>query len=146
MGRALAAEGHHIVVTGAAKESALCAHITQEVPGAVSTAGTLGLDALTNLVADAALLLCGDTGVAHLATACATPSVVLFGPTPPHRWGPLIDPALHTVLWHGDPADRAWGDPHGAVIDPRLAAITIVEVLDAMRALFSVAPSHSALR
>ncbi len=146
VGRALAAEGHRIIVTGAAKESALCARITHELPGALNTAGTLDLDALTDVVANAALLLCGDTGVAHLATACATPSVLLFGPTPPHRWGPLIDQALHTVLWHGDPADGAWGDPHGAVIDPRLEAITSIEVLDAMQALFSVAPSHSALR
>lgn len=137
VGRALAAEGHRIVVTGAAKESALCAHITQEVPGALSTAGTLGLDALTEAITNAALLLCGDTGVAHLATACTTPSVLLFGPTPPHRWGPLIDQALHTVLWHGDPAASAWGDPHSAVIDPRLEAITSAEVLDAARALLS---------
>ena len=31
--------------------------------------------------------LCGDTGVAHLATAFGTPSVVLFGPTSAHRVG-----------------------------------------------------------
>src|SRR5207237_79615 len=42
-------------------------------------------------------LVCGDTGVAHLATALGTPSVLLFGPVPPSRWGPLADPELHTV-------------------------------------------------
>ena len=29
---------------------------------------------------------CGDTGIAHLASALGTPSVILFGPTSPERW------------------------------------------------------------
>ena len=41
---------------------------------------------LTAVVAAAARVVCGDTGVAHLATALGTPSVVLFGPTSPARW------------------------------------------------------------
>ena len=135
--RALAAEGHPVVVTGAADESPLCAQLAQAVPGALNTAGALDLDALTALVAEAALALCGDTGVAHLATACATPSVLLFGPTPPRRWGPLIDQPLHTVLWHGRPVSSPWGDPHSDVIDERLDAVTVEEVLDAARALLA---------
>jgi predicted dinucleotide-binding enzyme len=47
---------------------------------------------LAALVAGAALVVCGDTGPGHLATAFGTPSVLLFGPTPPsvgdHR--PLV--------------------------------------------------------
>ncbi|WP_366246761.1 glycosyltransferase family 9 protein [Cellulomonas sp. 73-145] len=57
-----------------------------------SRAGTLTIPALADVVAHAAVLTCGDTGVAHLATALGTPSVLLFGPTPPqlgpgHRRG-----------------------------------------------------------
>jgi len=137
LARALAAEGHPVVVTGAADEFPLCAQLAQAVPGALNTAGTLDLDALTALIGEAALVLCGDTGVAHLATACATPSVLLFGPTPPHRWGPLIDQPLHTVLWHGRPGGSPWGDPHSDAIDPRLDAVTVEEVLDAARVLLA---------
>jgi ADP-heptose:LPS heptosyltransferase len=48
-------------------------------------------------VASARLVACGDTGVAHLATALSTPSVVLFAGSPrlwgPPRWHP------HISLW-----------------------------------------------
>ena len=40
-------------------------------------------------------VVCGDTGVAHLATAFGTPSVVLFGPTPPRRVGPAAGRPRH---------------------------------------------------
>jgi ADP-heptose:LPS heptosyltransferase len=39
-------------------------------------------------VAAARVVLCGDTGIAHLATALGTPSIVMFGHTPPAFWGP----------------------------------------------------------
>jgi ADP-heptose:LPS heptosyltransferase len=50
-------------------------------------------------------VLCADTGVAHLATAFGTPSVVLFGPTPPARWGPPPERTRHRVLWSGGRGD-----------------------------------------
>jgi ADP-heptose:LPS heptosyltransferase len=30
-----------------------------------------------------------DTGMLHLAAACGTPLVALFGPTPPEEWCPI---------------------------------------------------------
>jgi ADP-heptose:LPS heptosyltransferase len=77
----------------------------------------------------------GDTGIAHLATGYRTPSVLLFGPTPPAWWGPLLDRHLHRVLWHEELFDTAprrapragWREPH-----PALAAITVEEVLAAV--------------
>ena len=55
--------------------------------------------------------------------------MLLFGPTSPSQWGPIIDPELHTVLWHGRASPP--GDPHGDAVDPALAAITVDEVLAA---------------
>ncbi|WP_108847917.1 glycosyltransferase family 9 protein [Dietzia lutea] len=127
--RALAEDGHRVVITGSADEAALTAEVAGSTPGATDAGGALDLDALTDLVRGAALVLSGDTGIAHLATALATPSVVLFGPVPPRWWGPLIDPHLHHVLWHGDPDADSWGDPHGDVVDPRLDAVRTDEVL-----------------
>jgi len=88
-------------------------------------AGRTDLGHLAALVADARLVVAGDTGVAHLASAYATPSVLLFGPTPPSRWGP--PPGPHTVLWHG----TGVGDPHAAEPDPALLRIGVDEVLTA---------------
>jgi hypothetical protein len=120
-------QGREVVLTGGPHEVDLCRRVARAAGGGDCTAGDLDLPALTALVARARLLLCGDTGVAHLATALATPSVLLFGPVAPSAWGPAVDPDLHVVLWHGD----GTGDPHGAEPDPHLLRITVEEVLDA---------------
>jgi ADP-heptose:LPS heptosyltransferase len=89
--------GHRVVVTGGEGEAA-----PQDV--GENLVGRLSLDELAALVADARLVISGDTGVAHLATAYSRPSVVLFGPISPRLWGP---PRLrrHQVLW--DPFTRS---------------------------------------
>jgi ADP-heptose:LPS heptosyltransferase len=63
------------------------------------------------------VVACGDTGVAHLASALRRPSVVLFGPTSPSRWGPPPLP-IHRVIWTGRE-----GDPHADRPDPGLLEI-----------------------
>lgn len=127
--RRLAAGGHDVVLTGAAGELDRCEEVRRSAdlpPGAV-LAGHTDLAALAALVAHARLVVCGDTGVAHLASAYGTPSVLLFGPTAPARWGPP-ESGPHTVLWHGD----GRGDPWGSEPDPALLRITVEEVLDAV--------------
>jgi ADP-heptose:LPS heptosyltransferase len=125
--------GVQVVLTGGPGERALAAGVAEGagLPSSRSTAGELSLRALAELVAGAALLICGDTGVAHLATALGTPSVLLFGPVPPSRWGPLADPELHKVLWHGTRLGK--GDPHADRPDPALLRITVDEVVAAAR-------------
>jgi len=136
VGVALAADGWHVVVTGSGGERALTRSVTPA--GGTDLAGTLDLDTLASVVAHAGLVVCGDTGVAHLATAYGTPSVVLFGPTPPRWWGPAVDAGLHRVLWHGQEIageDLYRGDPHAPAVDPALALVTTAEVVAAARDL-----------
>ncbi|MFH5821529.1 glycosyltransferase family 9 protein [Georgenia sp. AZ-5] len=149
LARRLAGAGHRVVVTGSAGERDLCAAVVAGArderaaggAGVTCLAGALDLPALAEVVGRARLLVCGDTGVAHVATALGTPSVVLFGPTPPAWWGPAVDTDRHVVIWHG----TGPGDPHGAEVDPALAAITAEEVWDAARGLLSSAPATAAL-
>lgn len=94
-------------------------------------AGRTDLAGLTDVVGRAALVVCGDTGVAHLASALGTPSVVLFGPAPPDRWGPPPD-GPHVVLTD---ARRRRGDPFADDPDPALLAVTVDDVLGAATAL-----------
>jgi ADP-heptose:LPS heptosyltransferase len=82
---------------------------------------------LAALVAGAARVLCADTGIAHLATALGTPSVVLFGPTSPARWGPPADRPQHRALWAGQ-----HGHPNGATPDPGLLSLEPHDVLEAI--------------
>ena len=126
---ALAIGGIDVLVTGSAAEWDLCARVADA--GGRSLAGGLDLDGLADVVARARLVLCGDTGVGHLATAFGTPSVLLFGPSPPTWWGPAIDPDQHAVIWHGDPSPTSTGDPHADTVDPALARVEVEEVLEA---------------
>jgi ADP-heptose:LPS heptosyltransferase len=144
----LSERGYPVTLTGGPGETHLCDDIiarTVDLAGAAhapgNLAGRLELPALAGRVAAARLLVCGDTGVAHLATAYRTRSVLLFGPTSPRRWGPAVDPDLHTVLWHGD--DDHPGDPHGSTVDPALARIVVDEVLSAARSQLASRPTKS---
>ncbi|VXB36277.1 glycosyltransferase family 9 protein [Citricoccus sp. K5] len=140
---ALAADGHRVLITGSATESGLGHAVASGLAGVEDHTGGQGLSGLSTMVREAALVLSADTGVAHLATGWCVPSVVLFGPVPPARWGPAIDPDLHTVLWHGDPDAGSWGDPHGDTLDPLLEKVSVDEVLDAARVLLRPYPSLS---
>jgi ADP-heptose:LPS heptosyltransferase len=112
------------VITGSAAERDLSLQID---PHALILAGETDLLTLAATIANARGVICGDTGVAHLATAFGTPSVVLFGPTPPSEWGPPPSRPQHRALWAG-----RRGDPHGAEPDPGLLAITAADVIDAL--------------
>ncbi len=134
--RALVDAGHDVTLTGGPAERDLCASVAGHADRPVRVlAGVLDVPGLAAVVAGARLVVCGDTGVAHVATAVGAPSVLLFGPTPPRWWGPALDVDRHVVLWHGAP-DRP-GDPHGATVDPALAAVTVDEVLAAAAPLLA---------
>ncbi len=124
---ALAAQGRRVVITGAPAEADLVEQVATEagLPGSAVWPGSQDLLSLVALIADCRLLICGDTGVGHVATATGTPSVLLFGPTPPALWGPRGD-GRHVALWAGDR-----GDPHADSPDPGLLLLTVPRVLDA---------------
>jgi ADP-heptose:LPS heptosyltransferase len=125
------AERGQVVVTGSTAELPLCRRVAAEAGLARSAVAAGGsLDGLISRVARAARVVCGDTGAAHLATALGTPSVVLFGPTPPDRWGALIDRPLHREIWMG----RS-GDPHADVPFEGLLEIGVERVLRELEVL-----------
>ncbi|MCU1499221.1 MAG: glycosyl transferase, family 9 [Acidimicrobiales bacterium] len=123
--------GHRVVLTGSAADAPLTAAIASRAALAprADLAGRTDLTQLAALVADARLVICGDTGVAHLASAYATRSILLFGPTSPATWGPPAD-GPHRVIWMG-----RTGDPHGVMPDPGLLDISVDDVIDAFQVL-----------
>lgn len=127
--RVLAERGHRVVVTGSAADAPIAAELARRagLPPRAVLAGRTGMAELAAVIAYARLVVSGDTGAAHLATAYRTPSVVLFGSMAPHRWGPPPERPEHWSLWHGELAGLpACAGPH-----PALLAITVDEVLAA---------------
>ncbi|MFD8592375.1 glycosyltransferase family 9 protein, partial [Streptomyces sp. NPDC059637] len=133
--------GHGVVVTAGAGEGPLAREVADRAGlprgSVLGGAEDVPFTRLSALVAGARAVVVGDTGLAHLATALGTPSVVLFGPVSPRLWGPPDHPA-HRVLWRPDAADRDRprpGDAHGDRPDERLLRITAEDVLAAFDAL-----------
>ncbi|WP_229073226.1 glycosyltransferase family 9 protein [Actinoplanes sp. DH11] len=128
--RRLRSAGHRVLITGSAAERDLCVRISDAAGLGEGAVPRTDLGELLALVAGARLVISGDTGIAHLATGYRTPSVTLFGPVSPARWGPPADRPYHRALWHGTRSER--GDLPGPV-HPALLAVTEDEVLTAAR-------------
>ena len=128
---ALQARGHPVVVTGgSSSEHRLTAEVVARagLPVDADLGGRTDLAGLLDLVAASALVLAGDTGISHVATAFGTPSVTLFGPVPPTQWGPPPG-GPHVVL--GDDTVRR-GERFADDPDPALLAVTPDDVLAAL--------------
>jgi ADP-heptose:LPS heptosyltransferase len=124
--------GRRVTITGSPDEVDLARAVARAagLEASVVYAGRTDLAELAALVAVAGRVVCGDTGVAHLATALRTPSVVLFGPIPPTEWGPPAERPRHRTLWAGER-----GDPGATRPDRGLLAIPASEVIEALAEL-----------
>lgn len=147
---ALARRGFAVVLSAGPKER----HLIEQVDPArshVQFAGTLSLERLWQVLARARLLVCLDTGVAHLGRVIGVPEVVIFGPGSALLFGggdfwrnvpdrkvfvpdfPCRDENLifrRQVPWAGH-----CGRPYGQCLDPRcMKAVTVEAVLDAIEA------------
>lgn len=74
-----------LVFTGNKQEAALVEQIRHNVPNAFSLAGQLDLGQLAALISLASVLICNNTGPAHIAAAVGTPVVDLYALTNPQH-------------------------------------------------------------
>lgn len=120
--------GRRVLITGGPDEVRIARKLAAlaRLPEDTVIAGQTNMLELAGLVAVAGRVASADTGVAHLASAYGTPSVILFGPTSPSRWGPPGD-GPHTVIWKG-----STGDANADTVDPGLLAIEVREVIEAL--------------
>jgi ADP-heptose:LPS heptosyltransferase len=82
--------GRRVVVTGDASERPLTSLVAgPKRPGVVDLGGRVDLAGLAQVLAEAEVVVVGNTGPAHLAAAVGTPVVSLFSPVVPAvRWRP----------------------------------------------------------
>lgn len=91
LARTLRERGFQVILTGG-PETAECAYADQvrceAGEGVLNLAGQLSLGATAELIRRAALFVGPDTAVTHIAAATGTPTLALFGPSNPVKWGP----------------------------------------------------------
>ncbi|WP_372618174.1 glycosyltransferase family 9 protein [Falsiroseomonas sp.] len=93
-------------------ERAMAAPVLAAFPDAVDLVGTLDLPEVAAALRRAALFVGNDSGLMHLAAACGTPTLGLFGPTEAGEYGPS-GPRAAAVLADGRTME---GLPAGRVI------------------------------
>jgi len=84
--------GATIIVTGGPGEEPLANELCRRLPSGQAVANLaprLNLAALAGVLARCDVFISPDTGPMHLAAAVGTPTVGIFGPSDPRRWGPL---------------------------------------------------------
>ena len=84
-------QNHAVLLTGSGDptEAAYVQDIATRVPeGCHCLTGKLSLAETAELLKGARLFVGPDTAVTHLAAATGTPTIALFGPSNPVKWGP----------------------------------------------------------
>jgi len=132
--------GATIVLTGSDREKPLATTIASglRVP-CVNTAGSTTVGQLAALFALCELVLGPDSGPLHLAVAVGTPTVHLFGPVDPARFGPWGNPDHHAVVQarypdrpcHKRPCNRLDYTPDRLRDHPCMDTISVETVLAA---------------
>ena len=93
----LTARGYRVLLTGGkgAGEVEYVSGLARRMPsGTLNAAGQLTLGASACLVSRARLYVGPDTALTHVAAALGVPTIALYGPTDPVKWGPW--PRGHT--------------------------------------------------
>lgn len=84
-------QGLRVVLTGSksADEMAYVRELLPLMPAqTVNVAGQLSLGGVANLISRARAYVGPDTVITHMAAALGVPTVALFGPSSPVKWGP----------------------------------------------------------
>ncbi|MCC7404810.1 MAG: glycosyltransferase family 9 protein [Bdellovibrionales bacterium] len=133
----LRAQGWQVVVMGSSAEQEVCQALAQLSRGALNLAGKTSLWESLSLMNSAKVLICNDSGAAHLASCVGLPTVAVFGPTTLDLgYRPWQEQA---IVVQKDLSCRPCGK-HGAVKCPLgthecMKAIKGVEVLEHVLAL-----------
>ena len=87
----LTGKGLKVVLTGSAEKDEL-KYIQEVIAGVerevINLSGKLEFSQVALLAREACLYVGTDTAITHLAAATGTPTVTLFGPSNPVKWGP----------------------------------------------------------
>jgi lipopolysaccharide heptosyltransferase II len=84
--------GAQVLLVGGKSEVAIAERMADLLAArgirAIDATGKSDLQQSKALLQQADLLVCNDSGPMHLSAAVGTPTLAVFGPANPHRWGP----------------------------------------------------------
>jgi ADP-heptose:LPS heptosyltransferase len=130
-----------VTLSGAgAYERSLCKAIEEGMGPADGHCIDSGLPSLVASLCQADLVVCGNTGVMHLAAGLGRPLIALHGPNPAAKWGPLAPaqaPGQARVLASSLPCSPclSLGFEFGCALRPCMESIELRAVQDAARPL-----------
>jgi heptosyltransferase I len=133
----LSQAGYHVIINSGPGEESIAEELVR-LSGNTATPLSLTLAELIALTRRSSLVIAGDTGPLHLASALGKPVVGIFGPTDPARNGPFG--GSFRVLRHPD--SRRDHSRHNAP-EAGLLTITPEAVLDAALGLLQPSTSES---
>lgn len=83
-------QGFRVVLTGSPdpEEKEYVGTLARALPEALDLSGRLNLGGTAALLARARFYVGPDTAITHLAAATGLPTIALFGPSDPVKWGP----------------------------------------------------------
>ena len=135
--KALVDDGWRVRVVGSPEEAVLTAGVAGEDAGVQNLGGATTLRELGSVIAEADVLVGGNSGPVHLAAAVGTPCVTAFAPTVPlRRWHPWRVP--YVAL--GDQDVACAGCRARRCPLPRQACLDVVGPDDVVQAARSLLP------
>lgn len=148
VGRALEARGWQVVVTGGPTEVEMVNVLASSLQWPLVVTDAPSLQHLGAIFARCALVLGVDSGPLHVAVAVGLPTVALFGPGDPRRFGPWGDPARQHIVRSGlwcSPCGVLDRCPRGTTPSECMVTIGVQDVLAVVDGLLPERPTNASL-
>ena len=124
-------------------EESIAEEVVRTSEGAALMAPQTTLTDLVAIAAQAEIMISGDTGPTHVASALGTPVVALFGPTSAERNGPWVEADEALSRYNSCECHYQRQCRHGSGRGWCLATITDGEVRDAVDRRLAAGPSRA---
>ncbi len=133
----LSKKGFQIVAVAAKKESEVLENLKKLSKVPILTFDDLTLPEITALASIAKIFVGNDSGIAHIASAVKTPSVVIFGSSNRNHWRPWTD-APHEIVYEEFACQPCAGRFCKEFDEPKcILSVKVGSVLKAIENVFS---------
>ena len=142
----LVSKGFSVVAIGTKAESSILSGLSTSAQVPITTFDDLTLPEITALISKARIFIGNDSGIAHIAAAVQTPTVVIFGSSNRTHWRPWTD-APNEIVFNPFDCQPCPGYRCEAFGDSRcIHSISVEQVTAAVDRVLSAADSLTQTR